>query len=144
MSKIKNIEVNEKDDDMFLSCNFDDTKNQDETEKVYAQLAGNSAAQDNWSIIHDKLLIRLVKKDDKFHIEFKETNNPKGIYGRPMVLNILPAYLLERDIIDKAGYDFITSSIVNAEVTKTRVGILNTNKADFLNERKNIMNSLRK
>lgn len=139
-SRPDNITIYEVDDDMHLSCSFVDFEDHDETKKIYTQLTGTSQP-DKWAVLHDKILAKLVNEGTL--IEFKEANNPPGVYGRAMVLNILPACLLDRGIIDQTTYHFVTQFISNAKIVKNRINALTSSQKDTLSERARIMDSFK-
>lgn len=144
MSKVENINIYLKDKNMFLSCRFVDDSKRDETAAIFTRLTGAQGGHDEPFILHDKFSAKLIQADGKTCIEFQEINNPPGVYGRPMVLGIIPAYLLERGIINKESCDAFNQAILSADVVKSRLSDITANQQSILEKRKEIFTSFKK
>ena len=99
--KIIDLCVFEQEQLMFLSFSVTNNEGKNGLNELFKELSGYAISKDKegWCDIDRNFDVRLDDMNNK--IEVREKNNPPGPYGHACVLKMVPAYLLQKNMIDR-------------------------------------------
>lgn len=97
---IKNIHVSESAGEMHLAFTCHDEKENNISARIYNELVPSKSSGSEWYDFHYNFDIKLTEENNRSRLEFREKNNPAGMYGKASQLLMLPSILLSKGIVD--------------------------------------------